>query len=183
VANGSPIGDALPPLIALGARVRLRRGAAARELALEDLYPAYRQTALRPGELVERVLVPLPPPGLRVAAYKVSRRFDQDISAVCAAFALGLDGGVIRSARVAFGGMAATPKRAPACEAALTGQPWTEATCRRAAAALATDYAPISDLRASAGYRTAVAQNLLRRFHLECCGIPTRVVDLPGVPA
>jgi xanthine dehydrogenase small subunit len=183
VANGSPIGDALPPLIALGARVRLRRGAAARELALEDLYLAYRRTALRPGELVERVLVPLPPPGLRVAAYKVSRRFDQDISAVCAAFALGLDGGVIRSARVAFGGMAATPKRAPACEAALAGQPWTEATCRRAAAALATDYAPISDLRASAGYRMAVAQNLLRRFHLESAGIPTRVLDLPGVPA
>jgi len=186
VANGSPIGDGLPPLIALGARVSLRRGATARELALEDFYLAYQQTALQPGELVERVRVPLPPPGLRLAAYKVSRRFDQDISAVCAAFALVLASGVIRSARVAVGGMAATPKRAPACEAALAGQAWTEATCRRAAAALATDYAPISDLRASAGYRLTVAQNLLSRFYLETSDAPvrpTRVWDLPGVPA
>jgi xanthine dehydrogenase small subunit len=183
VANGSPIGDTLPPLIAVGARVRLRRGGTARELPLEDFYVAYQQTALGRGELVERVLVPLPPPGLRLAAYKVSRRFDQDISAVCAAFAFGLEGGVIRSARVAFGGMAATPRRAPACEAALVGQPWSEATCRRAAARLAEDYAPISDLRASAGYRTTVAQNLLRRFHLESSGTRARVFDLPGVPA
>jgi xanthine dehydrogenase small subunit len=183
VANGSPIGDALPPLIALGARVRLRRGPTARELPLEELYLAYQRTALQPGEFVERVVVPLPAPGLRVAAYKVSRRFDQDISAVCAAFALGIEGGVIRSARVAFGGMAATPKRAPACEAALAGQTWSEATCRRAAARLAEDYAPVSDLRASAGYRMTVAQNLLRRFYLETAGTRARVLDLPGVPA
>jgi xanthine dehydrogenase small subunit len=94
-----------------------------------------------------------------------------------------LEGGVIRSARVAFGGMAATPKRAPACEAALAGQVWSEATCRRAAARLAEDYAPISDLRASAGYRMTVAQNLLRRFYLETSGTRARVLDLPGVPA
>jgi xanthine dehydrogenase small subunit len=183
VANGSPIGDALPPLIALGARVGLRRGATARELPLEELYVAYQRTALAPGEFVERVRVPLPPPGLRVAAYKVSRRFDQDISAVCAAFALGLEGGTIGSARVAFGGMAATPKRALACEAALAGQAWSEATCRRAAAGLATDYAPISDLRASAGYRMTVAQNLLTRFYLETSGARVRVLDIPGVLA
>jgi xanthine dehydrogenase small subunit len=189
VANGSPIGDCLPPLIALGARVRLRRGGTQRQLPLEELYVAYQQTALRPGEFVEGVRVPLPPPGLRLAAYKVSKRFDQDISAVCAAFALVLEGGVIRSARVAFGGMAATPRRAPACEAALAGQPWDEATCRRAAARLATDYAPISDLRASAGYRMAVAQNLLRRFYLESSGAapagapPTRVLEPTGAPA
>ena len=170
VANGSPIGDSMPPLIALGARVVLRKGAARRELPLEELYLAYQKTALAPGEFVERVRVPLRQPRLKFATYKISKRFDQDISAVCAAFAIALEGGTIRSARVAFGGMAATPKRAPRCEAALTGQPWSEATCERAAAALAQDYAPITDMRASAAYRSTVAQNLLRKFHLETSG-------------
>jgi xanthine dehydrogenase small subunit len=196
VANGSPIGDSMPPLIALGARVRLRRGADRRELPLEDLYLGYQETALRAGEFVEHVAVPLRAPGLNLAAYKVSKRFDQDISAVCGAFALAIDAGVIRSARVAFGGLAATPKRARGCEAALEGRPWSEATCRRAAAALETDYAPISDLRASAGYRMGVARNLLRRFYLERDleqgpdrgralpdpSRPTRVTDLEGTP-
>ena len=170
VANGSPIGDSIPALIALGARLRLRRGMARRELALEALYLGYQETALEPGEFIETVLVPLRPPGLHLAAYKVSKRFDQDISAVCGAFALTLAHGVVRAARIAFGGMAATPKRATACEAALSGQPWGEATCVRGAAALARDYAPISDLRASAGYRATVAGNLLRRFYLETAG-------------
>jgi xanthine dehydrogenase small subunit len=124
---------------------------------------------------------------VRVAAYKVSKRFDQDISAVCAAFALEFAGETIRAARVAFGGMAATPKRAAACEAALAGQPWTAATCERAAAALTKDYTPIDDMRASAAYRMTVAQNLLRRFHLESTGAlggaPTRVYDMDGMPA
>jgi xanthine dehydrogenase small subunit len=187
VANGSPIGDSMPPLIALGASVVLRRGADRRELPLEDLYVAYQKTALRPGEFVERVRVPLARPGVRCAAYKVSKRFDQDISAVCAAFALALEGGTIRRARVAFGGMAATPKRAPACEAALAGQAWDAATCERAAAALAADYAPIADMRASAAYRLRVAQNLLRKFHLESsgalAGAPSRLYDMERVPA
>ena len=182
IANGSPIGDAMPPLIVLGARVMLRRGAARRALPLEDLYVAYQKTAMQPGELVERVLVPLPRRGLRLAAYKVSKRFDQDISAVCAAFAITLDGGSIRAARVAFGGMAATPKRAIACEAALASRAWNEATCEEAAAALAKDYAPITDMRASAAYRLNVAQNLLRKFYLETSGVlggaPSRVYDL-----
>jgi xanthine dehydrogenase small subunit len=170
IANGSPIGDAMPPLIALGARVVLRKGAALRELALEDLYLAYQKTALAAGEFIERVIVPARPPALRLAAYKVSKRFDQDISAVCAAFALELDGARIAAARVAFGGMAATPKRAPACEAALAGRLWNAETCERAAAALADDYRPITDMRASARYRLQVARNLLRRFHLESTG-------------
>jgi xanthine dehydrogenase small subunit len=186
VANGSPIGDSMPPLIALGAKVVLRKGAVRRELPLEELYLAYQKTALRPGEFVERVRVPLPRAGVRVAAYKVSKRFDQDISAVCGAFALALDGGVVRGARVAFGGMAATPKRAAACEAALAGEPWDAATCERAVAALAKDYTPIGDMRASAAYRLSVAQNLLRRFHLESSGAlggaPSRVHDLEAAP-
>ncbi|MFO1363173.1 MAG: xanthine dehydrogenase small subunit [Burkholderiales bacterium] len=187
VANGSPIGDAMPPLIALGASVVLRRGAARRELPLEDFYLAYQKTALEPGEFVERVRVPRPRPGLRLAAYKVSKRFDQDISAVCGAFALELDGDTVRAARVAFGGMAATPRRAPACEAALAGRAWTAETCAAAADALAKDYTPIADLRASAGYRLAVARNLLRKFHLESsgalAGAPSRLYDMEGAPS
>jgi xanthine dehydrogenase small subunit len=183
VANGSPIGDSMPPLIALGARVVLREGGARRE----DLYLAYQQTALQPGEFVERVRVPVRPPALEFATYKISKRFDQDISAVCAAFALTVEGGTIRSARVAFGGMAATPKRAARCEAALAGQAWNQATCERAAAALAGDFTPLTDMRASAGYRATVAQNLLRKFHLETSGAlaagPSRLYDLDGVPA
>jgi xanthine dehydrogenase small subunit len=187
VANGSPIGDSMPPLIALGARVVLRRGDARRELPLEQLYLAYQQTAMQPGEFVERVLVPLPRAGLQFAAYKISKRFDQDIAAVCAGFALVIERGTIASARVAFGGMAATPKRAPACEAALAGRPWDDATCDQAAAALATDFAPLTDMRASAAYRLAVAQNLLRKFRLESsgalAGAPGRLYDLREVPA
>jgi xanthine dehydrogenase small subunit len=187
VANGSPIGDTMPPLIALGARVALRRGDARRELALEDLYLAYQKTALAPGEFVERIIVPARRPGLTCAAYKISKRFDQDISAVCAGFALELDGGRVRSARVAFGGMAATPKRAAACERALAGRDWNGEACEAAVAALAQDYAPIADMRASAEYRLRVAQNLLRKFHLETSGAlggaPSRLYELTGVPA
>ncbi len=187
IANASPIGDSMPPLIALGARVVLRHGDNRRELPLEALYLAYQRTAMQPGEFVERVLVPLPRPGLEFATYKVSKRFDQDISAVCAAFALVIEGGTVGSARVAFGGLAATPKRASACETALAGRPWSEATCEQAAAALATDFAPITDMRASAAYRLAVAQNLLRKFHLETSGAlaraPSRLYDLHEVPA
>jgi xanthine dehydrogenase small subunit len=187
IANGSPIGDSMPPLIALGASVVLRKGEVRRELPLEDLYVAYQTTALQPGEFVERVRVPLPRPGVRFAAYKISKRFDQDISAVCAGFAIVLEGGAIRSARVAFGGMAATPKRAPTCEAALAGQPWNAAACERAADALARDYTPIADMRASAAYRLTVAQNLLRKFHLESsgalAGAPSRLYDMEGVPS
>jgi xanthine dehydrogenase small subunit len=187
IANGSPIGDSMPPLIALGANVVLRKGGSHRELPLEDLYLAYQKTALAPGEFVERVRVPLPRLGVRLAAYKVSKRFDQDISAVCAAFALELEGDTVRAARVAFGGMAATPRRAAACEAALAGRPWTPATCAAAAAALAEDYTPIADMRASAAYRLGVAQNLLRKFHLETsgalAGAPSRLYDMEGAPS
>jgi xanthine dehydrogenase small subunit len=187
IANASPIGDSMPPLIALGARVVLRKGAARRELSLEQLYVAYQRTALRPGEFVERILVPRRRPGLCFATYKISKRFDQDISAVCAAFAVTLEGRTVRSARVAYGGMAATPRRASACEAALAGRPWDEATREKAAAALAEDYSPISDMRASAAYRLAVAQNLLRKFQWETSGAlgarPSRLYGLAGVPA
>jgi xanthine dehydrogenase small subunit len=167
VANGAPIGDALPGLIALGTRVVLRNSEGARVLPLEDLYVAYMQKAMQPDEVVEAVEVPWPSPAVQFRTYKVSKRYDSDISAVCAAFAIKVERGTIVEARVAFGGMAATPQRASHTEAALEGKPWTEATLRTARAALATDYMPITDMRASAAYRMQVAQNLLERFYLE----------------
>jgi xanthine dehydrogenase small subunit len=172
VANGSPIGDSMPALIALGAKVVLRSTRGSRTLAMEDLYVAYQKTAMAPDEVLEAVEVPLPAANRHFRTYKVSKRYDSDISAVCAAFALRLDGQIIRECRIAFGGMAPTPKRAELAEAALLGQAWTEAAARAAGALLAQDFAPLTDLRASAGYRLKVAQNLMQRFYLE-----TRPVD------
>ncbi|NHZ35316.1 xanthine dehydrogenase small subunit [Massilia rubra] len=167
VANGSPIGDSMPWLIALGARVVLRGAAGERELALEELYLGYQKKDLQAGEFVQAVRVPLPRAGVRFRTYKLAKRFDQDISAVCAAFALRFDGDVVSEARIAFGGMAATPKRAARTEAMLVGQAWSEATVDAAMAMLAQDYAPLSDMRASSEYRMKTAQNLLRRYWFE----------------
>jgi xanthine dehydrogenase small subunit len=167
VANGSPIGDALPGLIALGARVVLRNSAGVRALPLEDLYVAYMQKVMQPDEVVEAIEVPFPSPAVQFRTYKVSKRYDADISAVCAAFAIKVERGTIMEARVACGGMAATPQRANHTEAALVGKPWIETTLRAARAALAIDYTPITDIRATAAYRMQVTQNLLERFYLE----------------
>jgi xanthine dehydrogenase small subunit len=167
VANGSPIGDSMPWLIAVGARVVLRNAVRARSLPLEDLYVAYMKKAMQPDEIVEAIEVPLPASTQRFRTYKVSKRYDSDISAVCAAFAIQLDVDRITSARVAFGGVAATPKRAAQTEAALTGRVWNEATARLAAEALAVDYVPISDMRASDAYRLQTTKNLMQRFFLE----------------
>jgi xanthine dehydrogenase small subunit len=167
VANGSPIGDSMPWLIALGSRLVLRGPDGERELALEDFYLGYQQKDLHPGEFVQGLRVPLPRPGLAFRTYKLAKRFDQDISAVCAAFAVELDGEVVKSARIAFGGMAATPKRAAAAESVLVGRPWSEDNMKAAMHALTEDYAPLSDMRATGSYRMQAAQNLLRRFWLE----------------
>ncbi|MDQ8021578.1 MAG: xanthine dehydrogenase small subunit [Moraxellaceae bacterium] len=168
VANGSPIGDSMPGLIALGTRIVLQHGARIREMPLDEFYLAYQKTAREPGEFVRALKVPRAPAGRIFRSYKVSKRQDQDISAVSAAFALFMDdAGRIGDARVAFGGMAATPKRAAACEAALRGQAWSEDTVRNAMAALDGDYAPLSDMRASSAYRSKVARNLLWRMWLE----------------
>uniref|UniRef100_E1T6D3 Xanthine dehydrogenase, small subunit n=1 Tax=Burkholderia sp. (strain CCGE1003) TaxID=640512 RepID=E1T6D3_BURSG len=167
VANGSPIGDSMPALLALGAEVVLRQGTRTRTLPLDAFYLGYQKTALAPGEFVAALRVPRPVGNLRFRTYKVSKRYDQDISAVCAAFALHVRDGGIDTARVAFGGMAATPKRAAHTEAVLTGAPWNEATVRQAMNALAADYQPLTDMRASSAYRLKVARNLLWRFYLE----------------
>jgi xanthine dehydrogenase small subunit len=179
VANGSPIGDSMPALIALGASVLLRRGNVQREMPLEDFYVAYRKTALAAAEFVEAIRVPRAQPGSELRAYKVSKRFDQDISAVFACFHLRLSSGGIESARIACGGVAATPRRAPKCEQALAGRDWNEATLEAAQAALAADFAPIGDMRASAAYRHAALCNLLRRFYHETRepSVRTRVLE------
>ena len=167
VANGSPIGDSMPLLIALGASVVLMSGRGHREWALEDFYTGYRQNRLAPDEVLAWIKVPRPVPSERLGVWKVSKRADDDISAVCLAVRLELEGGQIRSARVGAGGVAATPARARATEAALAGQPWNADTAATAAAALGSEFAPISDMRASAGYRRTVLGNLMRRFWLE----------------
>ncbi len=168
IANGSPIGDTPPPFIALGAKLSLRRGEHRREIKLEDYFLAYGKQDRQPGEFVESVTIPLLPEGEKFAVYKVSKRREEDISALCGAFRIFVnDGGTVGMARIAFGGMAATPKRAKAVEAALVGKPWTQATIDAALTAFASDYQPISDMRASAEYRLLTAQNLLQRFFLE----------------
>ena len=173
VANGSPIGDAPPVLMALDAEVELRRGARARRLRLDEFYLGYMKNRLEAGEFVQAIAVPLAALERTVRAYKISKRFDCDISALCAGFAIELDADgatpepVVKAVRLAFGGMAATVRRAARAEAALVGRPWTRASVVAAQAALAEDFEPLSDLRASAAYRLKVAQNLLQRLWLE----------------
>jgi xanthine dehydrogenase small subunit len=173
LANGSPIGDSPPVAIALGASLVLRRGEAERRMLLEDFYVDYMKNQLQPGEFVSHVELPLPTQaaaGTRqiLRAWKISKRYDSDISALCAGLALTVAAdGTVADARLAFGGMAATVRRAKGAEAALRGQPWSEAVVRAAMAALAGDYAPLTDLRATSSYRVKVAANLLWRLWLE----------------
>lgn len=173
IANGSPIGDMPPALIALGASVRLRSASGGRELPLEDFFIDYGKQDRRPGEFVESICVPRPEAGSHYAVHKISKRRDEDISALCGAFhlALGKDG-TVSHIRIAFGGMAATPKRARAVEAALFGKPWSEATIAGARTAFDQDYKPLTDWRATAEYRQLTAKNLLTRFFLETTGAP-----------
>ncbi|MFT3776732.1 MAG: xanthine dehydrogenase small subunit [Ottowia sp.] len=167
VANGSPIGDAPPILMALDAALELRCGNAVRRLPLTDFYLDYMKNALQEGEFVQAIVVPLAAFGRQVRGYKISKRFDCDISALCAGLAIELEGATVRSVRLAYGGMAATVRRAARAEAALAGQPWTQDSVRGAQQALAQDFQPLTDMRASAAYRLQVAQNLLQRLWLE----------------
>ncbi len=173
IANGSPIGDMPPPLIALRARLLVRSAAGRRELDLENFFIAYGKQDLRPGEFIEKVLLPLPGERQLFRVYKLSKRFDQDISSVCAAFALVLDGGEVASIRICYGGMAGVPARARGAENALLGQSWTRENIERAKSAMADDFEPLTDWRASSEYRMLAAQNLLQRFFLETTGSET----------
>ncbi len=176
IANGSPIGDTPPAFIALGAGITLRKGGERRTLALEDFFIAYGKQDRQPGEFLESILVPLPGPDDVYAVHKISKRRDEDISALCGAFRLTLGEGRIADACIAFGGMAAVPKRARAVEAALIGKPWTEATILAAQPAFAEDFTPISDMRASAEYRLRTAENLMLRVYLDAAGSGERAV-------
>ncbi len=169
VANGSPIGDSPPVLMSLDAEIELRRGDAVRRMPLPDFYVDYMKNQLQPGEFVQGLAVPLAAMRRQVRAYKISKRFDCDISALCAGFAVELEEGsdTVKAVRLAFGGMAATVKRAAQAEAALVGKPWTQASVNAAKLALAQDFKPLSDMRASADYRLQVAQNLIQRLWLE----------------
>ncbi|MGB5738887.1 MAG: xanthine dehydrogenase small subunit [Woeseia sp.] len=182
VANGSPIGDSMPALLALDSRVRLTAADGSRELPLSAFYIDYQKNALKKGEFVECLVIPLLAPGELLFSYKVSKRFDQDISAVCAAYRLRIEKDMISDARAAYGGLAAIPKRASACEAALTGSAFTEDTFIDAGFALEADFQPISDMRASDEYRRRIMMNLLQRLWHDAVAVrhvqqPERVYD------
>lgn len=170
IANGSPIGDSMPALIAANTSLLLRSANGSREVLLEDFYRDYMVNELQAGEFVESVHIPKPEDTDEFRSYKVSKRFDQDISAVCAGFALRRKGKKVESIRIAFGGLAATVRRATKCEAAMSKQNWSKSTVERGMQALSEDFTPISDMRSSSAYRLRVAQNLLRRFLLETSG-------------
>ncbi len=171
IANGSPIGDMPPPLIALGATLTLRKGKKRRTIPLEDFFIAYGKQDRKSGEFVEAVHVPVPAKGAHFAVHKITKRRDEDITAALGAFHLTLaKNGTVASIRIAYGGMAATPKRAKAVEVALLGRPWTEETVAAAMAEYAKDFTPLTDMRASAEYRALAARNLLLRFFAETTG-------------
>ena len=181
IANASPIGDSMPVLLALDARLALRSATGEREIALDAFYRGYRKTALAPGEFIAAVRIPKRAAGLALRAYKISKRYDQDISAVFACFALVLDGGRLRNVRIGCGGVAPTPVRAHRTEALLAGAEWDRGNAERAANTLSDEFAPIDDMRASARYRRTVLGNLLRRCWIETAGTidaPTRVETL-----
>lgn len=181
IANGSPIGDTPPPLIALNAKLTLRQGGERRTIPLEEFFIAYGKQDRQPGEFVEAVHVPVPREGSHFAIYKVSKRYEEDITATLGAFYLTLDAaGNVETVRIAYGGMAATPKRASTVEAALTAKPWTEAAVEAALEAYSQDYTPLSDMRATADYRLLAARNLLRRFFAETEGsyTPLRAAEI-----
>jgi xanthine dehydrogenase small subunit len=171
VANGSPIGDCAPALIALDAVIVLRQADRVREMPLADFYVGYMKNRLERGEFVQAVTLPLPThgsvAGRKLAVYKISKRFDCDITAVCAALSIALDGESVSAVRFVYGGMAAIVRRAAHAEAAVLGQRWSQDTVNAAMQALAEDFTPLTDMRAGADYRMQVARNLLQRFWLE----------------
>jgi xanthine dehydrogenase small subunit len=179
VANGSPIGDSMPLLIALGARVVLQSLHGRRELPVEDFYIGYRKNVLAPGELLTWIKVPRPQAGEQLRAYKISKRYDDDISAVCLVVSMHVEDGVVSHVSIGAGGVAATPVRARQAEASLRGKTWSSEAAQEAAAALRAECRPISDMRASAAYRSTVLGSLMQRFWLESQGM--RQINLESI--
>jgi xanthine dehydrogenase small subunit len=174
VANGSPIGDSMPLLIALGAHVVLLSQSGHRDMPLEQFYTDYRKNVLAPDEVVGWLKIPRPVKGELLRAYKISKRYDDDISAVCLAINVRIEGGVVQAIRIGAGGVAATPARAMQTERLLLGDAWTLDAVRKASKSLRSEFKPIGDMRASADYRSEVLGNLLQRFWLESQGM-TRI--------
>ncbi|MBI4293394.1 MAG: xanthine dehydrogenase small subunit [Betaproteobacteria bacterium] len=179
IVNASPLGDSMALLIALGASVTLRCAGGSRSMPLEDFYTGMKQVALRGDEVLTLIRIPKPQSGERVAAYKISKRFDQDISAVCLALRIGFAGGIVRSARIGASSITSRPSRARRTEAALIGQPWNEDTVGKAVDAIRQEFEPTTGVRASAGYRRQVSGNLLQRFWLESQAQPV-LANLEG---
>lgn len=167
VANGSPIGDSMPALIAIGTRVKLRQGERVREIALEDLYLDYMKNAMQSGEFIQSIIIPPKDQAATIRSYKLSKRYDQDISAVCSAFSLRLNDGLVENIILAWGGMAAIPKRSQQTEQFLIGKEWNETNIQAAMKQLTDELSPLSDMRASGAYRSRASANLLYRFYLE----------------
>ena len=176
IANGSPIGDSAPALIALGAELELRTGADTRCIPIEDFFIDYGVQDLKTSEFIQAIIIPNKTTSLK--CYKISKRFDQDISALCGCFNITLDGDTVSSARIAFGGMAGTPKRATALEKSLIGSKWSMETIERVIDALEQDSTPLDDMRASSHYRMEVAKNLLKRYFYDLSGEPTSVREV-----
>lgn len=170
IGNASPIGDCAPMLLALNARLALQKGKVMREVPLDQFFTGYRQTVLQAGEFIHSIIIPKVTVSPDFSAWKVAKRLDDDISAVFVAINIQVKDGVVQLARLGFGGMAATPKRAVTAEAALQEQPLNQASIEKACAALSQDFQPLSDFRASADYRLQVARNLLRRYYAQTTG-------------
>jgi xanthine dehydrogenase small subunit len=181
IANASPIGDLAPLFIALGGSVELRKGERIRALPLEQFFISYGKQDREPGEFIRRLTVPRLPPATFFRAFKISKRFDEDITTVLGAFRIGVEGDRISSARIVFGGMAGTPKRATAVERQLAGAALHDVgTWRLAAERVADDFTPLTDVRASAEYRLGVARNIVIKALAEIAGgssLATRVLE------
>jgi xanthine dehydrogenase small subunit len=171
VANGSPIGDSMPLLIALGANVVLMSIRGHREMPLEQLYTGYRQNVMAADEVLAWIKVPKPAPHEFMRIYKISKRFDDDISAICLGLNFQITNGVVTQASIGVGGVAATPVRAIKTEAACAHKDWSKATIDHIKTVLRAEFKPISDMRASGAYRTEVLGNLLERYWLESQGM------------
>ena len=171
IANASPVADMPPVLIALNANITLMKMDSERTIPLEDFYTGYKKTQLMPQEFIKDIQIPLNMKHLSIRAYKVSKRIDDDISSLCLAISIVREEGLIKEARIAYGGMAEVPKRAKICEKSMLGKAWSESTIEDAMTRISQDFSPISDFRASAGYRLSVARNLLKRYFLEENGL------------
>ena len=176
IANGSPIGDGPPALIALGATLHLRKGDEIRTIPLENFFLDYRKQDRQPGEFVAGITIPACAPDMR--CYKLTKRFDQDISAVLGCFNITLEANQITQARIAFGGMAGIPKRATHVENAILNKPFTLETLDSALPDFAKDFQPLTDMRASSAYRLTTAQNLLIRYFHDLNGTRTNVLEV-----